>query len=79
MLVNSGSTAYIPGSISINGTAAAASGLPANGSTYNSITTWWQGGTAPTSGDASTIDAYTFTVICTGSSTWTVLAAQTKF
>ena len=79
MLVLNGSTAYIPSSLSVNGTAAAASGLPASGSSYNNITTWWQGGTAPTTGDASTGDAYTFTVICTGSSTWTVIASQVKY
>lgn len=63
--------------------------LCTNGSTpyYNSavtidsvsVTPKWQGGTAPTSGNASGIDAYTYTVIKTGSATYTVLAAQTRF
>jgi hypothetical protein len=79
LFVPQGSTAYIPSSISINGTAAAASGLPANATNYNSIYTWWQGGTAPASGDASTVDVWTFTVVCTASSQWYLLAGQTKY
>ena len=39
----------------------------------------WQGGSAPTGGNASGIDAYTFTIIKTASATFTVLAAQTQF
>jgi hypothetical protein len=44
-----------------------------------SVTPKWQGGTAPTSGNASSIDAYVFTIIKTASATYTVLASQTKF
>ena len=44
-----------------------------------SVTPKWQGGTAPTSGNASSIDSYTFVIIKTGSAVYTVLAAQTKF
>lgn len=44
-----------------------------------SVTPKWQGGTAPTSGNASSIDSYTFVIIKTGVSVFTVLAAQTKF
>jgi hypothetical protein len=44
-----------------------------------SVTPKWQGGTAPTSGNASSIDSYTFVIIKTGSAVFTVLAAQTKF
>jgi hypothetical protein len=79
MIVINGSTAYLPSSISVNGTAAAASGLPASNATYNNITFWWQGGTAPTSANASTGDSYTFTVICTAASTFTVIASQVKY
>jgi hypothetical protein len=43
------------------------------------VTPKWQGGTAPTSGNASGIDAYTYTIIKTGSAAFTVLAAQTQF
>jgi hypothetical protein len=39
----------------------------------------WQGGSAPTSGNANSIDVYTFTIIKTGSATYTVLATQTQF
>jgi membrane-bound inhibitor of C-type lysozyme len=78
--VTNGSTAYLPSSITINGTATAASGLPANGALYNNITFWWQGGSAPTSANASTLDAYTFTVICTSAGPYyTVLASQVKY
>ena len=43
------------------------------------VTVKWQGGTAPSSGNASAIDVYTFTVIKTGSAAFTILASQTKF
>ena len=81
MLVNNGATAYLPLNFTVNGNQAGASSsaLPAQGATNNGITTWYQGATAWTAADASTLDSYTFVVICTGSSTWTVLAALTKF
>ena len=43
------------------------------------ITPEWQGGAAPTGGNASSLDVYTYTVIKTGSATFTVLASQTQF
>ena len=81
MLVNNGSTAYLPLNFTVNGNQAGASSsvLPVEGATNNGITTRYQGGTAWTAADASTIDSYTFVVICTGSSTWTVLVSLTKF
>jgi hypothetical protein len=39
----------------------------------------WQGGTAPTGGNASSVDVYTYSVIKTANATFTVLASQTKF
>jgi len=45
----------------------------------NSVTPKWQGGSAPTSGNASSVDSYTYVIIKTGSATFTVLASQTKF
>jgi hypothetical protein len=45
----------------------------------NSVTPKWQGGSAPTSGNASSVDSYTFVIIKTGSAAFTVLASQTKF
>jgi hypothetical protein len=63
-LVTNGSTAYYNSAFQVDGSA---------------ITPKWQGGTAPSSGNASSIDAYTYTVIKTGNAAFTVLAAQTKF
>ena len=47
--------------------------------TTSGVTTVWQGGTAPTAGNASSLDVYTYTVIKTGSAAFTVLASLTKF
>jgi len=43
------------------------------------VTPVWQGGSAPTEGNVTSNDVYTFTAIKTASSTFTVLAAQTQF
>ena len=45
----------------------------------SSVTPIWLGGSAPSSGIASGIDAYSFTIIKTASATYTVLATQTGF
>ena len=45
----------------------------------SSVTPEWQGGSAPSEGNASSIDVYTFTIFKTASATYTVLASQTKF
>jgi len=63
-LVTQGSTAYYNNALTIDGT---------------SVTPKYQGGTAWSSGNASGIDAYTYTIIKTGSAAFTVLAAQTQF
>lgn len=63
-LVTNGSTAYYNSAVTIDG---------------NSVTPKWQGGTAPTSGNASAVDSYTYVIVKTGSATFTVLASQTKF
>ena len=63
-LVTQGSTAYYNSAVQIDG---------------SSVTPKWQGGTAPTAGNASGIDAYVYTIIKTGSATFTVLASQTQF
>jgi len=39
----------------------------------------WQGGAAPTEGNANSIDSYTYTIIKTGDAAFTVLAALTQF
>jgi|694.fasta_scaffold89376_5 hypothetical protein len=59
-----GGTAYYPSGVKIDAAA---------------VTPKWQGGSAPTSGNASAIDAYTYTIIKTASLTYTVLASQSKF
>ena len=63
-LVTNGSTAYYNSAVQVDG---------------SSVTPKWQGGTAPTSGNASSIDSYTYVLIKTGSAAFTVLASVTKF
>jgi hypothetical protein len=63
-LVTQGSTAYYENAFQIDG---------------SSVTPKWQGGTAPTKGNASGIDVYTYTITKTASATYTVLASQTQF
>jgi len=63
-LVTNGATAYHNNALTIDG---------------NSVTPKYQGGTAPTSGNASSIDAYSYTIVKTGSAAFTVFAAQTQF
>ena len=43
------------------------------------VTPLWQGGSAPTSGNANSTDVYVFTVIKTANATYTVLGSQTQF
>jgi len=64
LLVTNGATPYYPTAYQIDG---------------NSVTPKWQTGNAPSSGNASSIDAYTFAVVKTASATFTVLASQTKY
>ena len=45
----------------------------------SAVTPKWSGGSAPTEGNASGIDVYTFTIIKTADATFTVLASQTQF
>ena len=63
-LVTQGSTAYYNNVLQIDGA---------------SVTPKYQGGTAWTSGNASGIDAYSYTIVKTGSAAFTVFAAQTQF
>lgn len=58
-LNTNGSTAYYANAFQIDG---------------SSVTPKWSGGTAPSSGNASAIDSYSFTIIKTGSAAFTVLA-----
>ena len=66
MLTTQGVTAYYNSEVQIDGTT-------------SGVTTVWQGGTAPTSGNASGIDCYTYVIIKTASATYTVLASVTQF
>jgi hypothetical protein len=43
------------------------------------VTPVWQGGAAPTGGNTTSNDVYTYTAIKTGAATFTVLASQTQF
>jgi hypothetical protein len=59
-----GTTAYYPTAFQIDGTA---------------VTPKWFGGTAPSAGNASSVDVYTYNIIKTASATYTVLASQSRF
>ena len=45
----------------------------------SSVTPKWQNGTAPSTGNASSVDLYTYVIIKTGSAAFSVFASQTKF
>ena len=62
--VTQGATAYYNNAVTIDGA---------------SVTPKYQGGTAWSAGNASSIDAYTYTIIKTGNAAFTVFAAQTRF
>jgi len=63
-LVTNGGTAYYPTAFEIDG---------------SSVTPKWSGGSAPTGGNADSIDAYSFTIIKTGDAAFTVLAGAVQF
>ena len=64
VLAAQGATAYYNTAITIDGV---------------SFTPKYQGGTTPTSGNASGVDAYSYTIVKTGNAAFTVFAAQTRF
>jgi hypothetical protein len=65
--------------ITCNSTTHYATAIQVDGSAAN-VTTKWQGGLTPSSGNSSSIDVYTLTVIKTAvTPAYTVLATQTKF
>jgi len=64
LLYTQSSTAYYPSTIRVDGT---------------TVTPKWSGGSAPTAGNANSIDVYTFTIIKTADATFTVLASQTQY
>ena len=63
-LATQGSTAYYQTALQVDG---------------SSVTPKWQGGSAPTEGNASGVDAYVFTIIKTADATFTALGSQTQF
>jgi len=63
-LVTQGATAYYNNAVQVDG---------------SSVTPKYQGGTAWSAGNASAIDAYTYTIVKTGNAAFTVFAAQTQF
>ena len=63
-LNTTGATAYYPNVFSVDST---------------TVTPKWSGGTAPTGGNANSVDVYTYTIIKTANSTYTVLANQTQY
>jgi len=63
-LVTQGGTAYYNSAITVDGT---------------SVTPKWSGGTAPSAGNANSVDVYTYTLIKTGSGSFTVFASQTRY
>lgn len=65
VIVQNGTTAYYPSAIQIDGSA---------------VTPLWQGGTAPTAGDASATNVYSFVIVKTAATpTYKVYASQVKF
>jgi len=64
-MVTNGATAFYNNVVQIDGT-------------VTGVTTKWQGA-APTTGDVSAVNVYTYAVIKTGAATFTVLAAVNKF
>ena len=64
VMATQGSTAYYNNVVQVDG---------------STVTPKWQGGSAPTSGNTSSVDIYTYTIIKTASATFTVLASQTQF
>jgi hypothetical protein len=64
ILTTQGSTAYYNSAVQIDG---------------SSVTPYWQGGSAPSAGNVSGIDVYTYTILKTASATYTVLASLTQF
>ena len=63
-LVTQGSTAYYNNVVQVDG---------------STVTPKYQGGTAWSAGNASSIDSYVYTIVKTGNAAFTVFAAQTRF
>ena len=67
LMATQGATAYYNSAVQVDGTG-------------TGVTTKWQGGTAPTSGDTNAVDVYNYVITKTSATpTYTVLASVTKF
>ena len=74
----------VPANVSVSASLVTAQGATAY---YNSlvqvdgatVTPKWQGGTAPTTGNANSTDTYVYVVMKSAANTYTILASQTKF
>jgi hypothetical protein len=64
LAVTQGATAYYPTSFQIDGT---------------TVTPKWQNGTAPSSGDASSVNLYSYAIFKTGAGTYSVFASVSKY
>lgn len=64
LVMKQGTTAYYLNAYQIDG---------------STVTPEWSGGSAPSAGNASSLDVYTFTIIKTADATFTVLASQTQY
>lgn len=63
-LVTQGGTAYYNSALTVDG---------------SSVTPKWSGGSAPSAGNTNGVDVYTYTLIKTGSGSFTVFASQTRY
>ena len=64
VLITNGATAYYPNVYQVDGAA---------------ITPKWSGGTAPTGGNATATDLYSYSITKTAANTYVMFASQTKF
>ena len=64
MLTTQGSTAYYQTGFQIDGV---------------SVTPKWLNGSAPSSGNANSLDVYAYTILKTATNTWTVMASRTRY
>jgi len=62
--VTNGATAYYQTGFQVDG---------------NAVTPKWQNGTAPSAGNTSSIDIYSYTIVKTGNAAFTAFGSQTKF
>jgi len=64
IMVPQGTTAYYPTAVTVDG---------------NALTPKYQGGDAPSAGNASSTDVYSYTIIKTGDATFSVFGSQSQF